>query len=338
MRTYPTKTIKTITLLGILILFIISNPSVHEETLARENKAHTGLIKEPLCNLKPRTIQYLEIPKCTQNDEILTYSAFVLSYNEEHEQASWVAYELTREETYAMYERSDKFIPDLRVKRHTADCRDYKGLGYDKGHLAPAGDMAWSSVTMRESFYYSNISPQEPGFNRGIWKKLEELVRQWARDNRSIYIVTGPVLKKGLPTIGKNKVSVPKYFYKIILDYREPDIKGIGFVIPNMRSNESLQKYALTIDNIEKLTGIDFFHLLPDEQEELIESTLNLKNWRFDTSDIVGKSSTAVMQCKSVTRSGKRCKNKTKNPDGYCYLHENQTHTSRKTEMYDTMN
>lgn len=332
------KTIKTCTVLGILILFVMNKPFVQGETLAHKNEVRTCLVKDPLCNLKPRIIQHLEIPKCTQKDEVLIYSAFILSYNEEHEQANWVAYELTKEETYAMYKRTNKFIPDLRVKRQTADDKDYKGFGYDKGHLAPAGDMAWLSTAIRESFYYSNISPQDPGFNRGIWKKLEELVRLWARDNRSLYIVTGPVLKKGLPTIGKNKVSVPKYFYKVILDYREPDIKSIGFVIPNTSSNESLQKYALTIDNIEKLTGIDFFHLLPDEQEKLIESTLNLKNWRFDKSDIVGKSSATVIQCKCITRSGKRCKNKTKNSDGYCHLHENQTHTNRKTEMYDTMN
>ena len=99
--------------------------------------------------------------------------------------------------------------------------------------MAPAGDMSWSEQAMKESFYYSNMSPQNPSFNRGIWKKTEELTRIWAVENKSLYIVTGPILKKYLPTIGPNKVSIPNYYYKAILDYTEPEIKAIAFLIPN---------------------------------------------------------------------------------------------------------
>lgn len=143
---------------------------------------------------------------------------------------------MTSEETVKLYNRSDRFTPDKCVKSGTANDNDYKGSGYDRGHLAPAADMGWSVKAMEESFYYSNMSPQKPSFNRGIWKQLEELTRDWTVENKEIYIVTGGVLNDSLPTIGKNKVSVPKYFYKVILDYSEPSIKGIGFIMPNESS------------------------------------------------------------------------------------------------------
>ena len=199
--------------------------------------------------------------------------------NEGHEQANWVAYELTVSETGGKFKRTNKFIEDPLVSTGSATSKDYKKSGYDQGHLAPAADMAWSEITMKESFYFSNMSPQEPSFNRGIWKKLEEYVRYWACDNETIYVVTGPVLTEGLPSIGPNKVSVPEYYYKVILDYTLPEIKGIGFIMPNAGSKESLKTYAVTIDSVEKVTGIDFFYRLPDDQEGIIESIFDAGAW-----------------------------------------------------------
>ena len=273
----------------------------------------------------------LEIPKTSPNDIIITHIAYSLLYNEKYEQATWVAYELTKEKTKKLFNRTNKFMPDPKVSTGTANDNDYSGSGYDKGHLAPAADMGWSSTSMEESFYYSNMSPQIPGFNRGIWKKLEELVRSWAVENDAVYIVTGPVLSTGLQTIGANKVAVPSYFYKVILDYTEPSIKGIGFIIPNKASSEQLQHFAVSIDSVEKFTGINFFPSLPDEQEKTIEKTLCIGCWSWKNSKTekltklnkVDSSSTLV-QCKALTKSGGRCKNKTKNPSGYCYLHDKQ--------------
>ena len=130
----------------------------------------------------------------------------------------------------------------------------------------------------------SNMSPQKPGFNRGIWKKLEGSVRNWAVDNGEIYIVTGPILTGSYPTIGYNKVSVPSYYYKVILDYREPDIKGIGFILPNEKSSSSLQSFAVTIDEVERRTGIDFYYSLPDDIEEQIESIVDISKWSLRSS------------------------------------------------------
>ena len=196
-----------------------------------------------------------------------------------HEQANWVAYELTKKETRGKFKRTNKFIADSSISTGSATSQDYKKSGYDQGHLAPAADMAWSKTAMKESFYYSNMSPQLPSFNRDIWKKLEEHVRDWAVDDKAVYVVTGPVLTEGLSTIGPNKVSVPKYYYKVILDYTLPEIKGIGFIMPNAGSKKPLKTYAVTIDSVEKFTGIDFFYRLPDDQEGVIEESMDTGAW-----------------------------------------------------------
>jgi endonuclease G len=282
----------------------------------------------PLHGIKATSIANLERPKTNSKDKIITHVGYSLLYNETHEQASWVAYELTKVETNKLFERTDKFIPDPKVKTGSASDKDYEGSGYDRGHLAPAADMGWSTTAMAESFFYSNMSPQTPSFNRGIWKKLEELVRTWAIENNKVYVVTGPVLTNELPTIGPNKVSVPKYYYKVVLDYSEPSIKGIGFILPNTASKEQLQYYTVSIDSIEKLTGIDFFPLLQDEQEVLIEKTLCVKCWSWNNSKTTvakteNKASESV-QCNGITKSGVRCKNKTLSTSGYCYHHEGQ--------------
>ncbi|MFT7100412.1 MAG: endonuclease G [Bacteroidia bacterium] len=287
-----------------------------------------------LYNIRTKEINSLEIPTTQTNEVVISHIGYSLSYNETHEQANWIAYELTNEETKKTWERTDKFLRDPKVKTGTAYHQDYSGSGYDRGHLAPASDMSWSATAMAESFYYSNMSPQEPGFNRGVWKRLEGLIRTWAVDYESVFIVTGPVLTNDLTSIGNNKVSVPKYYYKVILDYREPSIKGIGFIISNTSSSEQLQLYAVTIDSVEKLTGIDFFPLLADAQENSIESTLNIKSWNWKSSKASNSEeelkATTSVQCKGVTKAGAGCHNKTLNVSGYCYQHIGQINTTNE--------
>ena len=245
-----------------------------------KNGSHFYLGSKSFQSKKTTTSTKLEIPGISPGETIISHTGYSLVYSEPYEQAKWVAYELTKAETNNIVKRSNKFISDPMVKTGTAINKDYAGSGYDKGHLA--SDMGWSSKTMAESFYYSNMSPQEPGFNRGVWKRLEELVREWAIENQAISIVTGPVLTNGLPSIGPDKVSIPAYYYKVILDYTEPSIKGIGFILPNKSSGEPLQNYAVTIDSVEKFTGIDFFPSIPDDQEIKIEKALYLKSWTWN--------------------------------------------------------
>ncbi len=246
-----------------------------------KNLIHTLLLI--ILSLFHRTPQGLEIPAVTNPAAVVEHANYVLQYDERFEQPDWVAYELTRKEAEGRVKRKDDFRADPSVLTGSADPADYRRSGFDRGHLAPAGDMKFSTKAMDESFYMSNMSPQRPGFNRGIWKELETLVRRWAEENGSLYVVTGPVLNKAYyPTIGKDKVAVPEYYYKVLLDYTEPELKGIGFILPNKKCSDPVEDYAVSIDKVETVTGIDFFPKLPDAEEEKLESRINLSLWDFN--------------------------------------------------------
>ena len=223
----------------------------------------------------------LELPRDIPGNQTIHHLGYSLSYNEKHEQAAWVAYELTSIEVNGLVKRKDRFKKDPKVQTESATKKDYKKSGYDRGLLAPAADMKWSKVAMDESFFMSNMSPQSPSFNRGIWKKLESKVRDWATSYGSIYIATGPFLDGKLTAIGTNKVSVPKFYYKVILDFKDPDIKAIGFILPNEKSKNPLQSFAVSINEVEEVSGIDFFYNLPDNLEEAIESELEVGRWKW---------------------------------------------------------
>ena len=274
-------------------------------------------------------IPKLEIPTIRPGDQIVEHLAYTLDYVEKYEQASWVAYELTAEETVKQFERSNKFFKDPDVKTGSASDIDYKGSGYDRGHLAPAGDMSYSEETMLESFYYSNMSPQDPSFNRGIWKKLEEKIRNWAVLYQSVYIVTGPVLSEGNIT-ATNGLAVPKYYYKVILDNHSAHLQGIGFIMRNEGASGNLQEYAVSIDSVERFTGIDFFPRLPDKSENAVEARLCLPcwDWTNSVSSHSGgskKETGASVQCNGTTKAGVRCRKTTTDPSGFCYLHQSQS-------------
>lgn len=222
----------------------------------------------------------IEIPLFESNDTIVKHSGYSVSYSHTFRQANWVAYQLTKLETVKLFDRSDKFIADPLIMG-TDNEKDYVGSGYDRGHLAPAADLSYSKITMDESFYYSNMSPQLPGFNRGVWKRLEDLTRDWAVEYDSLYIIVGPVLQDSLKTIGEHKIAVPNYYYKVILDYHTSEMKMIGFLFKNESSSESLQKFALPIDSVELITGIDFFPILSDEVEKKLESSVCLTCWNW---------------------------------------------------------
>ncbi|MCF6364784.1 MAG: DNA/RNA non-specific endonuclease [Bacteroidales bacterium] len=231
-------------------------------------------------NFKPENI---ELPAPVGNHQIIEHYAYTLSYNEEHEQADWVAYELTKEEVLNQtYDRTDDFREDPNVTSTSAQLSDYEptSQSYARGHLAPAADFRWSETAMSESFYMSNMSPMLHEFNSGKWFYLEAEVRNWAEIYDGVYVITGGILKDGLPTIGTSGVSIPEKFYKIILDPDEE--KAIAFIMPNEDIRDTFKNYAVTIDKVEEETGLDFFPGLEDKLEEKIESTLNMSKWTFD--------------------------------------------------------
>ena len=217
----------------------------------------------------------------------IDHSYYSLSYNEAHEQAEWVYYFLTSSMINGSYERSDNFRNDNKVKTGSAFKSDYYKSGYDRGHLAPAGDMKISSTSMSESFLLSNISPQHSSFNRGGWKKLESQVRSWVLSEGNMYVVTGPILFNPIGSIGSNRVTIPSYFYKIV--YSKSNDKMIGLVMPNQKITNDLKHYVKSVDYIESITEIDFFHQLDDDYEEELESDVNLKDWNFETFQFIKK-------------------------------------------------
>jgi endonuclease G len=202
------------------------------------------------------TVAYL--PTSTTK-QIVKHEYYTLSYNEKFEQAEWVAYELKKEYLKNNDFKRPYFIEDPNVTTGSADWRNYKNSGYDKGHLCPAGDMEFSRDAYSDTFYTSNISPQKKEFNAGIWNRIEQKTRYWAGKYNDIYVVTGGIAKESDKKIGTEKVAVPKYFYKIVLAKTGKEHKAIAFLVPNEKSDKSIYDFVVPIETLEKMTGIDFF-------------------------------------------------------------------------------
>lgn len=209
--------------------------------------------------------------------EIIHHTYYTLAYSEDNEQAYWVYYELTSELIEGTQSRTDDFRPDPAVSTGSASLADYAGSGYDRGHLCPAADMTLNKTSMSESFFLSNMSPQVPGFNRGVWSRLESQVRKWALEYGRLYVATGPIFRDDKGAIGADSVTVPGYYYKVLYDGGE---RMIALVLPNASSSTSLDGFVTSVDEVERLTGIDFFSGLNDNLEDRLEGTVAI-GWDF---------------------------------------------------------
>ena len=219
------------------------------------------------------------LPALENGESVVSHKAYSLVYSEADEQPRWVAYMLTRERSYGEAPRTNNFREDEDIATGSATLDDYRRSGYTRGHLAPAGDMKWDSEAMDETFLLSNMSPQLADFNDGVWNRVEQQVRSWARKFDTLYVVTGPVLTdKGLDQIGSNGVTVPERFYKAI--YCPAYQQMIAFLVPHRDSEASLKTFYLTVDELEKITGIDFFPELSDDIEEQMESQICTSCWK----------------------------------------------------------
>ena len=218
-------------------------------------------------------------PKKVQDKEypIITYSAYEVMYNPEYKIPRWVRYELLASETDGVWSRKGlKFTPDPSVSFPQAEDYDYRGSGWSRGHMAPAADFKWSSTAMIETFFFTNCCPQDQAMNSGQWHTLEKKVRDWANRYGSLTVYTGPIiLDNAYGSIGYNKVVVPDAFFKAILAGEQ----SIAFVMYNHNNNENMQKCAMSVDDLEALTGIDFFAEQVDDFENQVEATYNLINW-----------------------------------------------------------
>ena len=240
----------------------------------------------PAIDAMPAESSGIELPApLTDRPElILKRKGYTVSYNEEMKQPNWVAWELNKERLIERESRTDKFLPDPDLDADEAvTTDDYRGSGYDRGHMCPAGDNRWHWKAMQESFYMTNICPQLHKLNNGDWKELEEACRRWAEAKGQIYIVCGPIFyRSAKPSyIGRNqRIRVPEAFFKVVLCPDPP--QAIGFLYKNEDGNRKMESYTNSIDQVERITGIDFFPALPDEVETAIESTARLSDWNLN--------------------------------------------------------
>ncbi len=247
-------------------------------------------IQEELEELKLQKIreslsQY--IPEDPKEYEIVTHSAMILSYNEEHEQANWVMHIIPKDVITGINTRSNDFRPDPNVSTGTADVDDYWDSGYDRGHMAPSADFRWSKRALSESYYYSNISPQTPELNREAWSSLETQIREWVIEYGDLLILTGPILKDSLPKTqqGSYRLSIPELNFKIVVDLKPEKPKALAFLFENTKEvTYNLKEKLVTIDSIEVLTGINFFPNMPNAEE--FESVSDLSEWSVSTTKI----------------------------------------------------
>ncbi len=271
--------------LGFLVCFYLTECGKHKRPRV-QTRPHTAVTTsfESAEVVEESTIdRRLEIPQLLnpQDEQLLDYTGYSVSYNRKTRLPNWVAWELTRKEALGTVPRKNDFRRDPRVCGAQADICDYKKSGWDRGHMAPAGDMKWSEQAMSESFYFTNICPQNPNLNGGDWKDLEEKCRTLVTkvfDN--IYIVCGPIVDNAkCSTIGPNNVVIPDAFYKVLLTDIAGEYQAIGFIFQNRSGSAHLENYACSVDDVEMITGCDFFEALPDSIENLIESYYNPMYW-----------------------------------------------------------
>jgi len=225
--------------------------------------------------------------------DYIEHSALLLEYDEEHEQARWVAHIIHPQVSAGQVRRSNDFRPDPQVSNGSAveadyflksllpdSTYEYDGYGFDRGHLAPSADFRWSAKALSESYFYSNMSPQRPEFNRGKWAELESFLRGYVISNDvQLYVFTGPILRPGLPKVERsvNAISLPETYFKVAADLENQ--RGIGFLMKNQELDGPLEVFAVAIDEVEQITGLDFFNHLPESEEKRLESTLEKEKW-----------------------------------------------------------
>ncbi|MBU2928798.1 DNA/RNA non-specific endonuclease [Winogradskyella psychrotolerans] len=260
----------------IIAVIIVIGIYSYEHFLNSEAKAE--VVKEGE-TIKENTNHYF-LPTSTTG-HVVHHQNYSLSYSEPHEQAEWVAYELKASHLSSTNHKRPYFEIDEAVKTGAAHWRNYKNSGYDRGHLCPAADRRFTQEAHDETFLTSNISPQEHKFNAGVWNRLEQKTRYWAKKNDGVFVVTGGVLEDNLKSIGDEEVSVPNQFYKVILDHTKGEIKMLAFLMDHKDSDLPLYQFVVSVDEVERLTGIDFFPELDDALEDKLEASSSYKSWSF---------------------------------------------------------
>ena len=262
--------------------------------IVKEKSDHSSLMNKAL-----------EIPRGgVFPTQVLERLSYTLSYNSETKNPNWVAWHLTRTHTDGPYSRKgvpyydeqgnvigvgevsssicrNGYFVDLEVPPPRQEHDDWRNNEYhmSHGHMCPAGDNKWDKTAMNQSFLLTNMCPQEEKLNNGGWKTLEEKCRTWAIKYGDIYIVAGPIYNSSTHrTIGENKIAVPDAFFKVVLCINE-EPKALGFIYPNDTEKHLIRQSVCSVDEVERITGFDFFFNLPDEIEKGVEENANLHDW-----------------------------------------------------------
>lgn len=223
----------------------------------------------------------LEMPALTSEDELIRHDGYVISYNSDNRIPNWVAYELTADEAHGDEERGDRmFSMDPKYKKKQAMREDYRDSGWTKGHMAPAADFRWDEEAMDETFYLTNVCPQNEFLNANDWEYLERQVRYWAGKFGKVWVVTGPVVGDNrYGTIGDNDVVVPDSFFKAVLACKDGKYRSIAFLMNNDSQRYYLADCSMSVDELEEYTGLDFFPALDDSIEENVEAQYRPGDW-----------------------------------------------------------
>lgn len=214
------------------------------------------------------------------SEQIIKKKSYIASYNKDTKIANWVAWHLTSEHTEGSIGRGNMFHEDEEVPSPKATVEDYKGSGWSRGHMCPAGDNKWDAEAMYQSFSLINVCPQNASLNSGLWNSLEIDCRNWAKRFHDIYIICGPVFfQQNHEVIGFNEIYVPEAFFKVVLCLNGKP-KGLGVIVKNTAGNKKKDIYYNSIDQVERITGMDFFPLLSDDVEDEVESNLDMDMWK----------------------------------------------------------
>lgn len=282
-RKKNSSSIKKTLQLIILVIFIViglfyaidfaTSPNNSEDTAETWQSTSSKAISA-------NSLQLLEV-KTPENlsEQFVEYKGFNISFNTHYRIPNYVVYELTLQESTGNESRAKSFAKDENVDR-CPEPYEYTRSGYDRGHMAPAADMKWDYDAMHNSFYMTNICPQKHSLNSGGWKRLEEKIRDWVAKDSALIIVTGPILTENMETIG-NGIAVPTKFFKAILAPFSNPQKAIGFIYKNEGGQKKIKDQAVSIDEIERQTGLDLFFNLPDDTENKLEKSCNFQQWNY---------------------------------------------------------
>ena len=247
---------------------IIGKPDTENyDSLNKNNLSNSAFI---ICKPAPLSL----VP-----EQLIEKSSYIVSYNRDTKIPNWVAWHLTANHTDGPFKRMSNFYEE-DVENPRATLEDYRGSGWSRGHMCPAGDNKWSREAMYDSFSLVNVCPQNSKLNSGVWNSIETDCRRWARQYGEVYIVCGPVfMNKKHETIGPNEVMVPEAFFKVVLCLMG-DPKALGIVVRNTEGTKKKDLYYNTVDQVEQITGYDFFPSLPDDIENKVEAQADINDWK----------------------------------------------------------